>query len=222
MSDVGVFHQLVFVPVFHHLPIQNPPQRLQVIPPPVLPVEVVGVLPDVEGQQGLEALLDGVAGTGFLGDDKAAIGCGGEPDPAGAEEAHAFGGEFVLEGLEGTPLLKNLGGEGAAWIQGTAAGAELREVHLVVEDLSGVVEEGAGGFHYDLFEGETFEAAAGQEFVEVVHVGLEVFAVVEAEGLRADHGFERVGSIGEGLVFEHIRVVPVVESKIIYIFAEAR
>jgi hypothetical protein len=91
----------------------------------------------------------------------------------------------------------------------------------VVEDLAGVVEEGAGGLRYDFFEGEAFEAAAGEELVEVVHVGLEVLAVVEAEGPGADNGLKGINRIGERLVFEHIRTVPVVESKNIYIFASA-
>ena len=178
-------------------------------------------MPGMPGRAGHDAGY-GVAGAGFLGDDEGAVFLGGEPDPAGAEEADAFGGEFVLDGLEGAPLLFDLGGEGAGGVQGTAAGAELREIHLVVEDLTGVVEEGAGDFRYDLFEGEAFEAAAGKELVEVVHVGLEMLAVVEAEGPGADDGLKGINRIGERLVFEHIRVVPVVESKINYIFAEAR
>jgi hypothetical protein len=66
----------------------------------------------------------------------------------------------------------------------------------VVEDLAGVVEEGAGGLRYDFFEGEVFEAAAGKEFVEVVHVSLEVLAVVEAQGLGADDGLKGVEGVG--------------------------
>ena len=55
----------------------------------VLVVEVVSMLPDVEGEEGLE--MPGRAGhdagdrvvcIGLLSDDKAAIGVCGEPDPA--------------------------------------------------------------------------------------------------------------------------------------------
>ena len=74
----------------------------------VLVVEVVGVLPDVEGEEGLEAFRYGVAGIGLLGDDEGAVGLGGEPDPAGAEEADALGDELVLEGFEAAPLLYEL------------------------------------------------------------------------------------------------------------------
>ncbi len=45
--------------------------------------------------------------------------------------------------------------------------------------------------------------------------------MVEAEGPGADDGLEGVKCVWERLVFEHIRVVPVVESITIYIFASA-
>ena len=83
----------------------------------VLVVEVVGVFPDVEGKEGLEALGDRVVRAGLLGDDEGAVeGCG-EPDPAGAEEGDAFGDEVGLEGVEGAPLLLDLGFEmpGRGW-----------------------------------------------------------------------------------------------------------
>ena len=74
----------------------------------VLVIQVVGVLPDVEGEEGLEALRHGVDGVGLLGDDEGAVLVGGEPDPAGAEEADALGFEVSLEGGEGAPLLFDL------------------------------------------------------------------------------------------------------------------
>ncbi len=74
----------------------------------VLVVEVVGVFPDVEGQEGFEALGDGVASVRFLGYHQGAVGVGGEPDPAATKEAHAFCFEFCLEGIQASPLLYNL------------------------------------------------------------------------------------------------------------------
>ncbi len=167
------------------------------VPAPVLPVEIVGVLPNVEGKDRLEALLDRITGAGLLSYDKGAVFCCGEPDPAGAEERDAFGYEFGLEGFYGAPLGFDLGFEmpGRAGHDG-GGGPELLEIHIVVEDLAGVVKEGAGGLCHDFFEGEVFEAAAGEELVEVVHVGLEVLAVVEAQGLGADDGLEGVNRIG--------------------------
>ena len=43
----------------------------------VLVVEVVGVLPDVEGEEGLEAFDYRIGGVGFLSDDEAAVLVGG-------------------------------------------------------------------------------------------------------------------------------------------------
>ena len=97
------------VPSFHHAPIDNPPQGLEVRGAAVLVVEVVGVFPDVEGEEGPEAVGDGVVGAGVLADGQGAGGIGLEPHPPGAEEADALGDELLLEGLEGAPLGFDLG-----------------------------------------------------------------------------------------------------------------
>ncbi len=92
------------VPFLDHAPIDNPPQGLEVRGAAVLVVEVVGVFPDVEGEEGAEAVGDGVVGAGVLADGQGAGGIGLEPHPAGAEQADALGDELFLEGLEGAPL----------------------------------------------------------------------------------------------------------------------
>lgn len=92
------------VPSLHHAPIDNSPQGLEVRGAAVLVVEVVGVFPDVEGQEGFEAVGDGVVGAGVLADGQGAGGIGLEPHPAGPEEADALGDELFLEGFEGAPL----------------------------------------------------------------------------------------------------------------------
>ena len=88
---------LLCVSRLYFIPVHNPPQSLEMSSAAVLVVEVVGVFPDVEGEEGAEMpglaghdAGDGVAGVGLLGDDEGAIGIGGEPDPAGAEEGGAF------------------------------------------------------------------------------------------------------------------------------------
>ena len=174
----------------------------------VLVVEVVGVFPDVEGEEGAEAVGDGVIGAGVLADGQGAGGVGLEPDPAGAEEADALGDELFPEGVEGAPLGFDLGLQGAGRgrfpvkpgmtgkVKPGMTRAELGEVEVVVQDLAGVVEDGAGGLGHNLLQGHRLELGAGDEFVEVVHVGLQVLAVVEGQGLRADDGFEGVDRIG--------------------------
>ena len=112
----------------------------------ILIVQVVGVLPDVEGQQRPEAMGYGVVCAGALKDGEGAVFVGGKPHPAGAEEADTFGFKLRLECLETSPLLIDPGCQrtrrgglgGIGW-------CELGEVEVVVQDLAGVVEDGAGG-----------------------------------------------------------------------------
>ena len=67
------------------------------------------MLPDIKRQQRLQPLRDRIVRAGLLGDDEGAVGGGGEPDPAGAEEGDALGDEVGFEGVEGAPLRLNLG-----------------------------------------------------------------------------------------------------------------
>ena len=171
------------------------PEGGEVVGAAVLIVEIVGVLPDVEGEEGLEVVKEGVVGVGFLGDDEFAVGADAEPDPAGAEEGGATVLELMLERFERAEVADYQVGYGAG--AEVVGGAELVEIHGVVEELAGVVEEGAGGALDDLGEGLALEAAGGEELVEVVEVGFEVLAVMELEGLGADDA-EGVGGVGEG------------------------
>ena len=166
------------------------------------------MLPDVEGEDGLQAAGEGVAGAGLLGDGEGAVGGGGEPDPAGAEEPDALGDEVVLEGVEGAPLSHDLLHELAVRVRRGRARRKLREIEVVVEDLAGVVEDGRGvagrsrrgrrgGRSHDFLQREAFPGGAGEEFVQVVDVGLEVLAVMEADGTGADHGLQRIVRVGK-------------------------
>ena len=145
---------LVHKPLLHHAPVHNVPQRFQMGGPTVLVIQVVRMLPDVEGEEGLEAVSDGVIGVGVLADGKGAVGIGLEPDPAGAEEANTFRFKFRLEGVEGTPLLLDL------LVQrrfrgkpGMRCRRKLREIQVVIQDLAGVVEHPTGRSLHDFLQG---------------------------------------------------------------------
>ena len=194
------------IPPLQHSPVHDLPELGEVGGTAVLVVEVVGVLPDVEGEDGTEAAGDGVAGAGLLGDDEGAVGDGPEPDPAGAEEPGALGDEVVLEGVEAAPLLDDLLQEGGIFRRLRAAGAELRKIQVVVQDLSCVVEDGAVGLADDLFERHAFEGRARQKFVQVIDIALEVLAVVEADGAGADDRLERILRIRKFNQCKHIVV----------------
>ena len=162
----------------------------------VLVVEIVGVFPDVEGEEGLQTALEWVGGVGLLGDDEVTVGGGGEPYPAGAEEGGAFLLELGLEVGEGAEVAGDGGSELAHGLVLGFGCAELGEVEVVVQDLSGVVEYGAVGLHYDFFERQRCPLGFGQEGIEVIDVAGKVLAVVEGEGLTADDGLQGFGGVG--------------------------
>ena len=67
------------------------------------------MLPNIKRQQRLQPLGDRIVCAGLLCDDEGAVGGGGEPDPAGAEEGDAFGDEVGFEGVDTSPLRLDLG-----------------------------------------------------------------------------------------------------------------
>ena len=56
----------------------------------ILVVEVVGVFPHVDAENGLQTVANGVTGIGFLRDDEFAFAVTGEPYPSAAEEGGTF------------------------------------------------------------------------------------------------------------------------------------
>jgi len=167
----------------------------------VLVVEVVSVLPDIEGEEGLEVVSHGVVGASVLGNGQLTGGIGLEPNPSTAEEGSAFLFELGFEDIYTTPLLLDLSLDFA--LQFGAARGELREIEVVVQDLSGVIEDGSGGGPNNLLKGFVFPLSAGKDFIQVVHVGLEVLAMVEGQSVGADNRFECVKRIWEGDEFKH-------------------
>lgn len=107
------YKYLLGVPLPYHVPVDDRPEGLEVGGAAVLVVQVVGVLPYVEGEEGLEAVGYRIVCIGALEDGQFAILVGCEPHPSAAEEANAFGFEIGLEGFEGTPLFLDLGKESA-------------------------------------------------------------------------------------------------------------
>ena len=156
------------------------------------------MLPDIERQNRLQALRKRIVRIRLLGDDEGAVGGGGEPDPAGAEEGGAFGDEVGLEGVQGAPLFHNLSLEmpGRAGHDGRSR-LELREVQVMVQDLAGVVEDGAVSGKDDFFQGLRLILGAGDKAVEVVDIALEMLAVVEADGVGADDRCQGIGGVRE-------------------------
>ena len=154
------------------------------------------MLPDVEGEDGGQASEDGVGGAGLLSDGERAVRRRREPYPAGAEEPSALGDEVVLEGVEGAPLLQDLREERAGRTLGACPGrAELREVQIVVQYLSGVVEDGSVGLANDILQRHALELRPGNQPVQVVDIALQMLAMVETDRPGADHRLQCVLSI---------------------------
>ena len=158
------------------------------------------MLPDIKRQQRLQPLGDGVVRIRLLGDHEGAVRGGGEPYPSGAEEGGSFGDELGLEGGEGAPLLLDLGQERRfldSARNDTATRTELREIQVMVQNLTGVVEDGAVGAEDDFLQGLRLELSARDEAVEVVDIALQVLAVVKADGVGADDRCQGIGRIRE-------------------------
>ena len=187
---------LIHKPLFHHSPINNPPKCLQVGCAPILVVEVVGVFPNVEGEEGSEAVGDRVIGAGVLADGQCAGRIRLEPDPAGSEEGGAFLHEVGFEGVEAPPLFNDLGYKGRfldfAFARNDSGGSELGKVEIMIQDLAGVVEDGTAGMADDVLQCHELELSSSNEFVQVVHVPFQVLAVVEFKGPGTDDGFQCV------------------------------
>src|SRR5208282_527745 len=80
-------------------PVHHIPPRTDVISPPILVLQVVGVLPNVEPQNRDFAFHNRAVLVGGRVDVKLAA-LGNEPSPSRAKAAHGGGGEFLFEGVE--------------------------------------------------------------------------------------------------------------------------
>ena len=140
----------------NYFPIHYPPQSLEMGSALVLVVEIVGVLPDVEGEEGLEAVGDGVVGVRVLGNGEFTRGIGLEPDPAGAKEGNALRFEVGFEGVERAPLFDNLHTKRRSRVKGRcpvgAGHDELGKVHVMVEYLSCIIEDSARRYGHNLLQ----------------------------------------------------------------------
>ena len=94
--------------------------------------------------------------------------------------------EDVFEGVKIAELLTDGGIEFSFWHHLLCRTVERLEIHVVVEDLTCIVEDGSFcGFH-DVLKWFAFKAAAGQKVVEVVDIGLQMLSMMENQGGAAD------------------------------------
>ncbi len=106
----------------------------------VLIVEVVGMFPYVDAENGLQSVANGVASIGFLRNHEFTFAVTGKPYPTATEKTGAFLLELLFEGFERAKLCIDGFGQLPHGLAIFLRSGELREVEIVVEDLSGVVE----------------------------------------------------------------------------------
>mmetsp|Transcript_9926 Transcript_9926/g.28187 ORF Transcript_9926/g.28187 Transcript_9926/m.28187 type:complete len:286 (+) Transcript_9926:384-1241(+) len=158
----------------------------------VLVVEVVGMLPDIHGKDGLEAISHRVASANGLGHDKlgAVI---GQPGPARAERSVSSHGEFLLEVVERAESRVNhlckLARRSPATIWGHAV-----PVEGVVPGLRGVVEEtlvaGLMGLDDDGLHIIAFHLRAGDHLVGHSDILRVMLVMVHLKGSLGHVGLE--------------------------------
>jgi len=98
---------LIAVPIFiHEVPIDKSWEILKVCGSGVAVVDVVGVLPDVNGQEGIVAIGQGISGIGGIenGDFLALL---GEPGPSWAEIGKGLGWKLFDEVVDAAPFADN-------------------------------------------------------------------------------------------------------------------
>ena len=160
-------------------------------------VDVVGVFPDIQGQDRLLTLGQRAFGVGGL-DHLELASVQDQPRPAGAELGGRRGGEFGLEGIKAAEVLGDLRGDLAG--RGAAAlGLHRLPEEVVVVDLGGVVEHRTFG-GLDQFD-QGFAAVSltvFDELIEVGDVGLVMLAVMIIEGLGGEMRREGILRIGQG------------------------
>ena len=71
-------------------------------------------------------------------------------------------------------------------------GFELGEVQVVVEDLAGIVEDRALGIGDNLLQRHGLELRSGNEFIEVIYIGLQVLTIVILNRFQTDDRFQRI------------------------------
>ena len=123
-------------------PVDYVPPGLQIFGTAVVVFEIVGVLPDVVAEDGIQALRDGIVLIWSADNFHFAFCVASQPDPSAAELAYTGGVEFFLESFEVAEGLLDYFGYGAGGVASTFGLHDVPE-HGVVDMASGVVADGA-------------------------------------------------------------------------------
>lgn len=164
-------------------------------------VDVVGVFPDVAGQQRGIAAGQRVAGADGACQGQGTVSLFHQPAPTGTEGADRSLGELFLELVERTESGVDRLGQCASRL---AAGVwrQAVPVESVVPDLGGVVEDATRRGFDDLFQGLAFELGARHQVVQVHDIGVVVLVVVILQGFLGDVRLQGIVCVGQRRQFE--------------------
>src|SRR5690606_6158010 len=185
----------------HEVPVDQVPERLDVLRASVAVVNVVGVFPDVAGQQRGVTAGHRVACANGAGQGQGAVRLLHQPAPAGTEGADGNLAELFLELVEGAEGSVDGVGQRASRLT-TTVGLHAVPIEGVVPHLGGIVEDATGGGLDDLFQRLAFELGARNQVVQVHHVGVVVLAVVIFQRLGRDVRLEGVLCIRQSRQFK--------------------
>ena len=168
---------------------------------PILNIEVIGMLPDIDGQQRRQAgNLDrglGVSGSA----DGEPVAFDAQPGPTAAELANRRRNHVLAEGGV-TPEGSVDGGSKDAAGPTAPAGSQAMPIKTVIPDLGGVVEQGRlgrsiGAAAQDRDEGSVGRWLSGQQPVERGHVTGMMAMIMEIDRFGRDHRGQRGFGIGQ-------------------------
>ena len=181
---------------FHEVPVDDFPDLVEVLRPRIAVIDVVGVFPDVDGQQRRLAVGEGRFRIIGVDDLEAAVGIVYQPGPAGAEIADGGRDELFLEGVEGTESFD----EGVANRAGGLEGGVTNGADLVVRAFFKPISTLRKGLpSVDLASGE--EGATAWERSDVTAIGAApviveaMLALVLADALLEKLGGDAVADM---------------------------
>ena len=171
------------------MPVDEQEELLEIVLAAVLVVEIIGMLPYIDSQQRREPIAQRIIAVRQGLDLQFTCGVRGQENPTRAKELESGLVKLLHHGLKGAKGLRDEHHQFGGGLLGMLRGGQLLEEELVVEHLSGIVGQSASGrFAHDVAEGHALVLRVMHKVIEVVHIGLEVFAVVAGEGLLAHHG----------------------------------
>jgi hypothetical protein len=192
------------------VPIDDIPEGGDVVGAAVLVVEIIGVLPDIEADDGFAFnTCDGLAHDGAVlvgggADGELLVGSDHEPSPAGAEAGGAGLGELFFKFIEaakhGGDRLGELalGGAAFAWANGFP---EERVIGVTATVVANGAANGLGNFGQISDEIahalRSRDAGVSQGFVHIGDVGLMMLGVVDLHRFGIDVRNKGIISVGK-------------------------